>query len=392
MLSQGGEEEQEADENLWLRNLKAVHFRNYAQLTLAFNARLNVIVGRNAQGKTNLLEAIYYLGTSASPRRHRDPQLLQDHQSFFVLEGEVLKEPNGQAGGVIKNIRFTYQLAASGNGRGQKKLFLDKVKQERLGEVLGQLNVVYFGPEQVNLIDGPPALRRQYLDGQICQAHPEHYYNLVRYRRVLSQRNQLLKQLRSGKGDPRHLEVWDQELIKLGQDIIVRRVKALNWLSQAACRWHQRVGGNEELRLVYRGSWGKEGEMVAASLERALAANRTRELKAGFTLVGPHIDEIAILIDGKAARSFASRGQQRTAVVALKLAEVDFLEEESQEPAVLLLDDVFSELDRERRRLLMDTLGSKNQIFITSSEELKDWHPQQASWYRVEAGQVELIS
>lgn len=382
---------------MWLKHLKVVNFRNYNHLSLDFHAGVNVVIGRNAQGKTNLLEAIYYLGTGASPRKHRDLQVLQEGESFFTLEGEIKKGSDPRVGQLSRHIRLVYQAPGSGANHGQKQLFLDRVKKERLGEVLGEFNVVYFGPEQVNLVDGPPALRRHYLDGQICQAHPEHYYNLVRYRRVLGQRNRLLKQVKWEPTAESQLEIWDEELVRLSQAIISRRVQALTWLSQSASRWQRQIGGDEELGLVYCPTWGAGGQklkgldqaQVAWELKQALKANRAREIKSGYTMVGPHLDEITILIDGKEARSFASRGQQRTAVVALKLAELNFLEEESQEPAVLLLDDVFSELDEGRRRLLTTSLSSKNQVFITTSEGLGDWQPVAAGWYLVEAGRVD---
>jgi len=381
-------------------HLSLTNFRNYTRLELDLPEGVMLLQGGNAQGKTNLLEAIYYLSRTRSPRTSVDRELvnwlaLEDDLPFARLVAKV------QRGKSTDQIEVSL-LQSNSQGRYQgmpamRKHIRVNGANKRALDVVGLLNAVLFLPQDIELAAGPPSLRRRYLDDVACQIDEKYRRELQRYGRVLTQRNSLLKSLRSQGGDRSQLLFWDQRLVEHGAYLLVRRQQMIHDLNQSIARTHSRLtGGMERLRIDYRASIRPEGRSVAAhqiallpeqaaspatklsTSEQEVAASfsaqlcevREKELEQGVSTVGPHRDDFRFLVDGVDMNIYGSRGQQRTIVLSLKLAEVELMEQERNDKPVLLLDDVVSELDAARRGYLLDTIGGAQQVIVTTTDLL----------------------
>jgi DNA replication and repair protein RecF len=381
-----------------LTHLSLHNFRNYVRLDLSLPPGVTLLQGDNAQGKTNLLEAIYYLATSRSPHAGADRELVnwlaveEEPLPYARLVGRVARG----AGEVAIEITLTQQ--ANHQTRYRKQIRLNGVAKRAM-DLLGQLNVVLFLPDDIALVSGSPSGRRRYLDATLCQIDPVYCRTLSRYNQIITQRNALLRDLRDRGGDPSQLAFWSERLVEHGSYLVSRRWRALLALDELAHRVHsQLTDGGEQLHLCYVPSVEMEGPGDADDVARAFQAQvedlRRREVAAGMTLVGPHRDEVRFLVNDVDAGVYGSRGQQRTAALALKLAEVDLMRTETGEYPVLLLDDVLSELDEHRRRFLMRNLedGAEQAIITTT-----DLHtvPQtllpRCQLWRVEMGRLRAV-
>ncbi|MGD9317178.1 MAG: DNA replication/repair protein RecF, partial [Anaerolineae bacterium] len=330
-------------------------------------------VGDNAQGKTNLLEAVYYLATTRSPHAGADRELVnwlateQEPLPYARLVGRVARSAS-EIG-----IEVTLTQRANNGSRYKKQIRLNGVAKRAM-DLLGQLNVVLFLPEDIALVSGSPSRRRRYLDAALCQIDPVYCRSLSRYNQIVSQRNALLRDLRERGGDPAQLAFWNERLVEHGAYLVGRRWEALSALDELAHAIHvDLTDGNELLHLRYVPSVEMEGpgdaDAVARAFQEQLQSLRQREVAAGMTLVGPHRDEVRFLVNEVDAGIYGSRGQQRTAALSLKLAEVSLMRVETGEDPVLLLDDVLSELDEHRRRFLMHTLeNGAEQAIITTTD------------------------
>ncbi len=368
-----------------LASLGLTNFRNYRRLEMEAGPGVNVLFGRNAAGKTNVLESIFFLATSRSHRTHQDQELVLWGEDAMAVRA-VLDSGYGQIQAEIR-----YQL--------------DHRKQIRLGgsavritDLLGRVPVVLFAPDDLQMLKGSPALRRRYLDLFLSQTHSGYFNALQSYLRVITQRNGLLRQLREGGGSPGTLEVWDEQLLDYAATIVAHRLDALEMIQERAREAQAQLSEEREhLTLSYVFSPGglPEGkEQVREALAAALRERRREELARAQTTVGPHRDDLAVLINGVEARSFGSQGQQRSAVLALKLAEMSYLRRRLGTAPVLLLDDVTSELDGGRRGLLLDAVGREAQTFITCTT-LHDLDPrwlEASRLYQVDAGEVRIHS
>lgn len=332
-----------------LQALALRNYRNYARLDLEPGPHLNVFLGRNGQGKTNLLEAIAILALSASPRTRRDSELIGP------LTAETRVEALVETGGRAVDLKIGYRQEDS---RTRRRIEVEGVAR-RAVDLPGALRVVLFWPDDLNLVKSGPEHRRRLLNQLLVQIEPGHAGLLARYARVLEQRNSLLKQIGYGDAGTDTLDVWDLELAGLGERIGQSRQRAVQELGERAREHHAAIGG-EELELAYTGP--------APNLIEALAASRALDIRRGTTGVGPHRDEVMITLGGREARGFASQGQQRTAVVSIKLAEAEVIERRTGEPPVLLLDDVLSELDPRRREALVERVATGGQVVVTSAE------------------------
>jgi DNA replication and repair protein RecF len=362
-----------------IRHLSLTNFRNYTRLELTLPARAVLLHGANAQGKTNLLEAIYYLATSRSPQATSDRELInwiadqEEMLPYARLTTEVMR------GGRSRQIEIVLQkepVGGSGNGertRLRKQIRVDKANRRAM-DLVGQINVVLFMPQDMALVDGSPSGRRRYLDVALCQVDPEYCRALSRYNRLLSERNALLRQWHERRRDPDELAYWNEQLVDYGVTIMQRRRDAVIELDQRAAQLHHLLsGGVERLRLVYEATLPIGPQDDAARLDSAyraeLTRNRQREIERGMTLIGPHRDEVRFLVNDQIdLGKFGSRGQQRTAVVALKLAEVDWMRQRTGEWPILLLDEVLSELDAERRAFLLTQVNGVEQALITTTD------------------------
>ena len=309
-----------------------------------------MFIGANGQGKTNLLEAVAMLALSSSPRARRESELVGPVGPGSRIEAEV------EAGPLTRELAIT--LSVEGE-RTKRAIEVDGARR-RAFDLPGNFRVTLFWPDDLGLVKAGPELRRRFLNQMLVQVEPGYARALAGLRRVLEQRNSLLKRIASGEGGVETLEAWDVELVRVGTEIVDARARATAELEPAAARRHRQIAAGEGLEIRYQGP--------PENLAEAVHNSRPEDLRRGSTSVGPHRDDLLVLLDGQEARSFASQGQQRTAVVSLKLAEAALIENRTGESPVLLLDDVLSELDGERRAALLHDVAEGGQVVITSVE------------------------
>jgi DNA replication and repair protein RecF len=363
---------------LFLRELILQHYRNYAALDVTFAAGLVVLQGANAQGKTNLLEAIYLLATTRSSRTRTDAELIswREHDplsqiDFARVVGRV--ERTGASTTLEIVIR---QGAVEGQTRKRFKL---NGAERRAGDVLGRINAVFFAPTDVDLVAGSPSVRRRYLDVMLCQVDAGYVHALGQYNRAVLQRNALLRQVRERQQPPHLLDYWDDLLAEQGGQVLGTRAAAVRALSASAAERHVELSaGQEALSVRYKPALLEQppseelangGALVARDwLRRSIERQRGREIAAGVSLYGPHRDDLAFEVNGVDATAFGSRGQQRTATLALKLAELEYMRSAADEQPILLLDDATSELDARRRDAILAAALQTQQTFMTSAD------------------------
>jgi DNA replication and repair protein RecF len=374
-----------------LTNLSLTNFRNFVRLETEFPPGVTLLVGSNAQGKTSLLESIHYLTGAANPNTRNDRNLvnflaLQEQQPFARLAAEVHRDDRVQR----LEIRILIDTGSSpGELRARKQVLLNGIKK-RVRDLSGVFNAVLFVPQDLRVLEGPPSERRRYLDVALSQADPVYAQNTAEYAKVLTQRNALLKQIPESQTNSDQLEFWDKQLVDLGADLIRSRALALRELQDLASPFHQDLTrGEETLRIEYSPAIGdgapRDGQLAMslddgpdwATIQRteihkrllsALERSRQEEIARGMTLSGPHRDDFAFLANGIDLRTYGSRGQNRTAILAAKLAEVDWLKQRSGAWPVLLLDEVLSELDVERREALLASVVKVQQALITTTD------------------------
>jgi DNA replication and repair protein RecF len=353
-----------------VKELRLTDFRSYAELRAAFPPGPQVIVGPNAVGKTNLLEALSVLALGHSHRTRADPELVRWGAGFARLEATV-EGPAGAAlppGADSPSEELEVLLPGSGVPGLRKQVRVNGVP--RRADVLGShFRAVMFSPEAMLLVVGPPALRRDEIDGLAGQLWPVHRRALATYGRALAQRNSLLRRIREGQASRDQLPFWDRAIIEDGGGITERRLRVIEDLGRPLSAAHVEIAPEEpELALSYVSSAPPHaGESPGAALRRRLGETADKEIWNGMTLVGPHRDDAAFQLGGRQLAAFGSRGQQRTAILALKLAELDTLTRSGDSSPLLLLDDVFSELDPDRRAHLVGRIEALPQAFITTT-------------------------
>jgi len=370
---------------LYLKWIKLQNFRNFrGNLELHFNSSTNVLVGGNAQGKTNLLEAIYCFAFAHSFRTKRDIDLINFESDFYKIEG-----------GIVSNFR-NFSILLTYSKKGTKEAYIDSIKCSALSKIIGKFTAVIFSPEHLLLVKGPPHLRRRYIDSQIVQVMPKYYRYLQHYRGIISHRNSLLKNKGILGGD---ISVWDEQLCSYGAKIICERNRVVSRLRQKASEIYKKISGSgNSLEIVYKSSLGQLGfeedeKEITDLFAKKLKGRKEFELNTGFTTLGPHRDDISFFLDGRPLKEFGSQGQQRMAVLSLKLAEIDFIKESTGDYPVLLLDDVMSEMDMEKRRFFTGILGD-TQSFITATDEeqfSKDFLSNTALW-RIDNGKISRVN
>ncbi len=347
---------------MWIKQLFLQQFRNYERLHLDLQPSFNIFVGDNAQGKTNLLEAMYVLAAGRSFRASKDQELIMAGKDQMKIAAKVARDAD---------IRLDVQI-----GLDTPKKLLVNQKPTRPGYFFGQLNVVLFTPDDLQLIKGSPGGRRRFLDEEIGQVNRVYRDLLSQYQKVLLQRNKVLKEHSSQRSQLALLDVFDEQMIDIGSRIMVKRSEAIHKLSLLSRLMHRRItNGREELSLEYLPFFRSADEpsrtyelaFVQEEFQRELAAKRDLERARGFSLVGPQRDDLGFFIQGLDAKIYASQGQQRTAVLACRLAEMEYMRSESGTYPVVLLDDVMSELDHTRRQFLIGILKEQIQTVITTT-------------------------
>lgn len=380
-----------------ITNLTVRNFRNYAQDSAEFVAGLNVIMGENAAGKTNLLEAVYLAGVGRSPRTKNEKELIKNGEDKAYISLSVQKK--------FRKHKIEIQLSCDG----AKKIFLDGLPVLRSGELLGVLNVVYFSPDEMKLVKESPEYRRRFLDISLSQQGRVYFSALSRYNKILKQRNNLLKNSAGKSGLSDMLDIWDAQLSEYGAQIVQKRVEFLKKLQISAKKIHfDMSGGKEDLELYYEcdkaleeyfkdlesggdaqkthknANPGGNLNEISQILLKNLKNSRDKDVKLQFTTNGAHRDDIKIAINGADVRKYASQGQQRTTALALKLGETELFLEQTGELPVLLLDDVLSELDESRQKLLLSSTAGAQTLLTCTEFEL----PVPANLLRIRSGKI----
>jgi len=372
---------------MWLRSLSLTQFRNYARLEWWIEPGITMVCGGNAQGKTNLLEAIAYAATGHSFRAHSDRELIhwtawKDPMPFARLIAEFIRRDGP--------VRLELTLVAERNASPESFSIRKQVRingiPHRLLDLFGQAAVVLFTPQDVEVVGGPPAERRRLLDLLIAQTSPAFARTLAAYQRALAQRNALLRRLQEGNGHPAQLDLWDESVARYGASLMDQRVRALRAIARHAEDLHKALSGGDPLTLRYipsldplrasggmaLGIWAWEEGPPEAELQaifrQALLQGRASDIRQGTTRIGPHRDDLRFIVDGVDLGLYGSRGQQRTAILAFKLAAARWLAAIFRESPVLLLDEVMGELDADRRRHLLRTLEETEQTILTTTD------------------------
>lgn len=386
-----------------------MNFRNYTRQELDLEPGMVLVQGGNGQGKSNLLEALYMLAIAKSARASADRELIRRQGALEENHAQVSAVAERDGGRVRVQIdlmrkpltqKAVDQDPDKRDPAGeavQKYLRLNGVPR-RSSELVGEINAVMFSAQDLELVLGPPVVRRRYLDILISQVNTRYLKALQKYQRVVSQRNHLLKRVREGRSRPGELKFWDDELVAEGSYIMAQRSETVLTLSQSAASIHlELTGQGEELELVFRPSVetvvGGTVEQFGQSLRSALELQRDREVAQGFTVCGPHRDDLQMLLEDMDTGMFASRGECRTVTLAMKLAEAGYLRQQRGQEPILLLDDVLSELDAARRALVLDRASQYQQCFITTTdvEPIEEEYLSQMARFVVHGGQVEPV-
>jgi DNA replication and repair protein RecF len=347
------------------------NFRGLSDLSFSPHASINIIRGDNAQGKTSILEAIQYLATSKSHRTNVESELVRRGEPGFRLGARIRRRDREVT------LEATWW-------QGAKRIRVNGVSQTRVSELLGKINVVFFSPEDVGLVRGSAAQRRTFLDMELSQLSPQYLHALQQYRNVVRQRNELLRQQ---KPDETMLDVWDVQLATHGAVLMEERRRFIETLAPNAAAAYTAIAGEESMVLTYRPDARHD-----MPLAEVLSASRQTDMRQGVTTRGPHRDDVLFSVDEKAARPFASQGQQKTAAVALKLAELELIRDRVGEYPILLLDDIFSELDANRSRRLVETLPTGVQCIMTTTDltDKENLFPKDCARFTVQAGMIRV--
>lgn len=342
-----------------VNRLELLDFRNYESLDQTFEKQVVIFRGANAQGKTNLLEALYMLAIAKSHRTNRDRDCIRWDSSFAVARAEISRKDERH--------RLEVQLSPKG-----KKVKRNGLEQRRLSDYIGTLNAVMFAPEDLAIVKGRPEVRRRFLDMGISQVNPTYLYYLTRYHKVLAQRNNLLKDLWRMPDAASLLDVLNEQLVAAGAHVLLKRTQFIRkieaWAQQIQA---QMTNSQEQLQLTYRTFIDDTERLDVGELKEQyfaqLKQRAKKEQERGTTLIGPHRDDIAFTVNGIDVQTFGSQGQQRTTALSLKLAEIELIYQEIGEYPILLLDDVLSELDVSRQTHLINSIQNRVQTFVTTT-------------------------
>lgn len=360
---------------MWLENIHLKHYRNYKEVQAEFSPNLNVFLGQNAQGKTNFLEAIYFLALTRSHRTRSDKELIHFQHTDLSVKGLVRKATS----------KLPLDINLTDKGRVCK---LNHLKQNKLSDYVGQLTVVLFAPEDLQLVKGAPALRRKFLDIDLGQIKPLYLSDLSTYNHTLKQRNSYLKT--AEKVDPIFLDVLDEQLVESGSRVIQHRLDFIKKLEIEAQKNHATISNQlEELTLTYLPSVTfTDMSTIRQDYLTQLTSQRKRDIFKKNTSIGPHRDDIEFFINGMEAK-FCSQGQHRSLILSLKMAEIELIKQHTNDYPILLLDDVMSELDNSRQLKLLEGIKNNVQTFITTTSlDHLQGLPDNLKIFHVEAGQI----
>lgn len=326
---------------MYVKYLNLINFRNYTELNIELCNGTNVFVGDNAQGKTNILEALYYTSIGKSHRANKDKELINWNASETYIKTYISKE------------RLDKKIEIKIFKEGKKGININSIKITKLQELVGVLNVVMFSPEDLDIVKDSPSYRRRFLDIELCKLNSKYYYSLSMYKKVLNERNTVLKKYNS---NPDMLDIYDIQLSDLGSYIIKERFRYIENLNEKGKVIHSEITQNkEEIEFKYL-TLIKSGSDIKDQLYNMLINNRKKDIERRVTSVGPHRDDFSILINGMDVKTFGSQGQQRTSVLSIKFASLYIIKDLSGEYPLLLLDDVLSELDTKRQEYILNSI------------------------------------
>ena len=324
-----------------IKSLELANFRNYEELNISFNKGTNILYGDNAQGKTNILEAIYVSATTKSHKGSKDKEIINFDKEEAHIRTYLEKE----------NIETRVDMHLRKNK--SKGIAIDGQKIKKAADLMGLLNVVFFSPEDLSIIKDGPAERRRFADMELCQLDSFYLYNLNHYNKIIGQRNKLLKDMYFQPELKETLNIWDSQLVSFGSKIIERREQFVKQLGDIIFDIHKKLsGGKEELVIAY------EPDVSIEDFEKQMKYNQDKDIRLKQTTTGPHRDDFSFVVNGVDIRKYGSQGQQRTAALSLKLSEIELVKKISKDTPVLLLDDVLSELDSNRQNYLLNSIGN----------------------------------
>ncbi|MBM7693580.1 DNA replication and repair protein RecF [Peribacillus deserti] len=369
-----------------IEKLHLTNYRNYADLDVSFENKVNLILGENAQGKTNVMESIFVLAMAKSHRTSNDKDLIRWDEEYAKIDGRVKK----------RNSSIPLELIISKKG---KKARANHIEQQKLSQYVGNMNVVMFAPEDLHLVKGSPQVRRRFIDMEIGQVSPVYLHDMSQYQKILQQRNHYLKLLQIKKtSDTAMLDVLTEQLIEYAVKIVGKRFHYLSLLQEWAEPIHSGISrGLETLKIEYISSVNVSESMelskMKSEFEEKFDKINHREKERGVTLIGPHRDDLVFHVNGRDVQTFGSQGQQRTTALSLKLAEIELIHSEIGEYPILLLDDVLSELDDYRQSHLLNTIQGKVQTFVTTTsvEGIDHQTLKEASAYYVKQGNLDRV-
>ena len=337
---------------MFVKSIELKNFRNYTEREFEFSDGVNVFYGDNGQGKTNVLEALFLSSIGKSFRAKNDIEMIKEGADSF----EVTVKTDAD---VQNEIKIFY------NRNKQKRIFVGGLPIKKMGELMGLLPGVIFSPQNMSLLSQGPVERRKFMDMAICQLRPLYYFNLQNYNKVIRQKNAYLKDVTTGTADYTLLDVWNAQIAEFGAEIVKERRNYFEKLTPLVSDYHSYIsGGHETVKIQYISTCAADKDEFYAKLE----SERKHEIKRHMALVGPQRDDIDVILEGTGdIKKYGSQGQQRTLVIAMKLAELDVLRDETGKSPILLLDDVLSELDDRRQKLLLGKI-TESQVFITCTD------------------------
>lgn len=339
--------------NMYLKSLKLKDYRSYKNIDFKFDEKLNILVGKNAQGKTNALEAIFFAVIGKSFKTSKEKEIINWNCDKAYIKADFQKK-----------YRET-EVELFFNKEHKKSIKIDGITIKKIGELIGSVNAVFFSPDELKLVKESPEERRKFINIDISQTNKKYFYMIGRYEKVLANRNKLLKSTKDINVIKESIDIWDRALSELAEKIYLERKKFIEELSPFASKAHEYISsGKEKIEIKYISSFDDD---YKNKMMKALSKNLEKDFKLGYTTVGIHRDELDIYLNGVEVKNYGSQGQQRTVALSMKLAELEIIKNRIGEYPILLLDDVFSELDQERRKKLLK-FTSKTQTIITCTE------------------------
>jgi DNA replication and repair protein RecF len=366
-----------------LKQLKLVNFRNYAKQEIVFHPGLNILFGQNGQGKTNILESLYYLALTKSFRTNTDQNLILNNAQFFRIEGDFTTDRKRK---LVSSLSFS--------GTQGKQLKLNHQKVPKFSDYIGTIPLVLLAPSDLEITQGGPYQRRKFLDIMLSQSSKLYLHHLLQYRRALKQRNLILQ---DGEFiDKATLESWETTLIQHGTVVIEKRCEAVAELDSMVKQIYAKLSGKDDkVKIIYQSSVAVQNEKtVSEEYGQAMVLNREKDQQLQATSIGPHRDDILFLINGKSLRWMGSQGEHKTFIISLKMAEYQYLQEMRNNLPLLLFDDIFGELDANRIGNMIQSLSQIGQVFITTTSphffgKLEHWQGD-SSFYEIMNGEVSV--